>query len=210
MLKYFIIALLAFTFIINLHAQEEKSKLQWATDAGMTTSLIGLSQRVEFQLGILASLKRHQFRAAPIIELWSNDAARNPGKVSLTGVTLNYFYNLPTESKKFELFFKYEMALQIFKNSWDETYYNTSIGSYESYSDESREIFFSNSIAYGFSYKPTNNIYLRLDTGGGLYISSIKGSSDNYNEQTNAEYDFRGYDDLGWFLKFSFTTGFIF
>jgi len=210
MLKSFIIAILIVGLTINLNAQEEKSKLSWAADLGTTYSVINISQRTEFQLGVLASYKRHQFRVAPIIQLWTSEAASDQGKIPLTGVALNYFYYIPTESKRFELFFKYEMAIQFFNNSWEANYYNPDINGYESYSDESQEVFFSNSIAYGFTYKPTSNIFLRLDTGGGLYISSIKGNSEGFNELTDAQYDFRSYDDDGWFLKFSFSTGFVF
>ncbi len=211
MIKFISPLLFLVSFAPALHAQDQDStKLSWSADIGATYSLISISQRVEMQFGVMATYKRHQFRAAPLVHLWSSEAANNPKKLSFSGLALNYFYNFPTVNEKFELFFKYEMAFQYYNNSWDGTYYNPESAAYEVYSDNSSEFFYGNSIAYGFTYRPNSQIFLRLDAGGGLYMSSIKGDYEDYYGQANARYDFRGYGNVGGFVKFAFAAGYNF
>lgn len=191
-------------------AQNDSTKIKWSADVGMAYSIVVISQRVEMQLGAMATINRHQFRIAPLVHLWSSEAANNPKKLAFSGVGLNYFYNLPTESPKFDLFFKYEMSFQFYNNKWEGTYYNPDISAYEQYSDKSSEFFYANSVAYGFTYKPCNSIFLRMDAGGGLYLSKIDGEYENYYGESNARYDFRGYEDFGFFLKLAFSAGYSF
>ena len=210
MLKIITLSCLAFAFALNLSAQDEqkKEKIEWSIDLGSTYSLIGLSQRAELQFGVLATVNRHQFRAAPLFHIWSSEAANKPKDISLSGLALNYYYNLPTASDKFELYFKYEMAFHFYTNEWEGTYYNTEVNAYEAYSDQSSEFFWGNTVAYGFTYKPSKKMFLRLDFGGGVYVSSIAGEYKDYYGLTNARYDFRGYNDVGFFVKSAFSVGY--
>ncbi len=203
--------LILVALMTHLQAQEkDQEKISWSTDMGMTYSLVGISQRVEMQLGIMATIKNHQFRAAPLIHLWSSEAANNPKKLSLSGFALNYYYTIPTYNKRFDLFFRYEMAFQFYTNKWDGTYYNPKVNGYQTYSDESREFFYANSVAYGFTFHPTTRVFFRLDAGGGVYLSTIDGNYEDYYGQSGARFDFRGYKDTGVFMKLSVSVGYTF
>ncbi|MFT4753696.1 MAG: hypothetical protein ACI85Q_001244 [Salibacteraceae bacterium] len=212
MLKIITLSFLLGAFALHLNAQDEKNKgnLDWSIDGGGTYVMIGLSQRVDLQFGVLVSLGRHQFKVAPLFHMWSSEAVNNPKSFSLSGVSLGYFYNLPTSSKRFDLYFKYEMAFYIYNNQWEGTYYDPANGGYQSYSDQSSEFFLGNLIAYGFTYKPSEKIFLRFDFGGGVYISEIHGEFEDYYGLANAQYDFRGYNNVGWFVKSSLALGYSF
>ena len=138
-----LITIFLITTFANTFAQNDSTKIKWSADVSMAYSIVVISQRAEMQLGAMATINRHQFRIAPLVHLWSSEAANNPKKLAFSGVSLNYFYNLPTESPKFELLFKYEMSFQFYNNKWNGTYYNSDNNQYEPYSDKSSEFFLS-------------------------------------------------------------------
>jgi hypothetical protein len=210
MIKKILIILWAIIFTHNVFGQKEEPKITWAADLGVSYSIIDISQRVELQVGALATYKRHQFRIAPLIHLWSSEASSNERQISMSGFVLDYFLHIPSQHKTFELFFKYEMAFQFYQNEWIGTYYDAKIPGYQYYSDKSNEFFYTNSVAYGFTYHPAEKVFLRIDTGIGFYYSSIKGDHEEFYGLTGEQYDFRGYKDAGIFIKMGFSAGYNF
>lgn len=210
MIKQIFILLSFIVVTLNIFGQKEESKITWATDIGVSYSIIDISQRVELQVGALATYKRHQFRIAPLIHLWSSEATSSERQISMSGFVLDYFLHIPSQRKTFELFFKYEMAFQFYKNEWTGSYFDPQISGYQYYADKSNEFFYTNSVAYGFTYHPVEKIFLRLDTGVGFYYSSIKGNHEEFYGLTSQQYDFRGYKNTGIFIKMGFSAGYNF
>lgn len=191
------------------YSQDKKST--FGADVMSTYSKISRSTRTELQFGFSMYRKRHQLRIAPIIHLQSSEASNNPQKPVFTGLSLAYYYNIPTESKWFDLYFKYEATLQFYENEWIGNFYDFTNNVYVEYVNESEEYFLGNSIAYGLTINFTKHIYVRTDIAGGFYFSRIAGEFESeIHPNTNTRIDFRGYDSDGFFSKFSGTIGYIF
>lgn len=203
--------LILLCLLVSCFGYSQNKKITFGADVMPTYSNISRSTRSELQFGLSAYYKRSQLRIAPVLHLRSSEASNNPKKPTFSGVSLSYYYNIPTESKWFDLYFKYELTIQFYENEWVGNFYDFTDNIYKEYINESNEFFSGNSMSYGLTLNFTKRIYARTDIAAGFYISNIGGEFESeIHPQTNTRIDFRGYDSYGFFTKCSATVGYKF
>lgn len=198
------------TLIFTFGYSQEK-KYTFGVDLMPTFSKISRSTRSEIQLGFSVYNKRHQLRIAPMLHLESSEASNNPQNPTFSGGALSYYYSIPTESKWFNLYFKYELTIQFYEAEWVGNFYDFTDNVYKEYINESHEYFFGNSVAYGLTINLSKHVYVKSDIAVGFYLSNITGAFESeVHPNTNTRIDFRGYDANGFFTKFSAAFGYRF
>ncbi len=199
--------LLSILFIPALTLGQSDPKLKYSFDASLSYSLIESSERVETQLGFSLISNKHQLRLGPIIQTYSSEAVNNPKTWQITGGSLSYYYNIPTQTDRFTLRFRYELTIQYYENEWTGTYYDDTSNDYIDYRYESKEFFSANTLGYGFIFYINKHIYFNTEIAAGLYISNIRGEREGTPYPTNVRLDFRGYDGVGFLWKTSLAIG---
>ncbi len=205
------IKLIVIGVLVSYFGFGQDKKFTFGVDLMPTYSIISRSTRSELQLGISAYRNRHQLRLAPVMHLQSSEASNNPNKPSFSGASLSYYYNIPSESKWFDLYFKYEFTMQYYENEWVGNFYDFTDNQYKEYINESNEYFSGNSVAYGLTLNVTKHIYAKTEMAAGFYLSNITGEFESeIRPSTNTRIDFRGYDANGFFAKVSGAIGYKF
>ncbi|MEN8927880.1 MAG: hypothetical protein ABF242_02595 [Flavobacteriales bacterium] len=205
------ILLIAILLFFGGFSQDEK-KFTFGADIMPTYSIISRSTRTELQLGFSVYRKAHQLRIAPVIHIESSESSNNPEfDEKLTGVSVSYYYNLPTKSKVFDLYFRFESTMQFYENEWIGNFYDANENVYKEYENESHEYFFGNTVAYGLTVNLTRKLYFKTDIAAGFYLSNITGAFESeVRPNTNTRIDFRGYDKQGFFGKITGSVGYKF
>lgn len=189
---------------------QSEPKYHFSTDLGFTYSIIESSERVETQLGLSVLKGQHQVRVAAVIQTYSSEAVNNPKIWQITGGAFSYYYHIPTQSKYFDLTFRYEGTLQFYENEWVGTFYDDISKDYIAYKYESKELFSANTLGYGFKVNITDKLYFATKIAAGVYFSTIKGEREGTSYPTNVRLDFRGYENFGFTWKTALNLGYTF
>lgn len=196
---------------IALFAQGQfLSKLQYGVDAGGNYTEIDLTERVELQMSLTATMGRSQVFLGPVLQMYASEAQTDAHKPKLTGIRGGYLYMLPTQATRFHLLFRYEFTLQQYENKWIGNFYDEASQDYISYNQESEEFFSAHTVGYGFSYNISEHLRIRTVIAVGVYFSNIREERKYNYAPTNIIYDFRGYDDFGFCWKPSLSLGYTF
>lgn len=177
---------------------------KYKLDFSMRYNYIESSYRLSVQPGFIFSSGKSNIRLAPILQLFSTEAANDPDRLRLTGFSTIYRLQIPSARKFTELFFKYEGTGQWFLNRWTAFTWDDDLKVYQPFEYKTTEFFSSHTVGYGFNLN-FKQFYIYHTAAAGIYFSRVTGDGVKPNAPQLERLDFRGYDDFG--VNYTITLG---